>query len=102
MWITRPEYTELIAARASSTATIQWLTARVNQLERKNAMLEAKLGLPPTDVPEITMIPTSPTPLVVPASEGRIPELPTMRDIFAGNVNFEDMGDQRARELGIN
>jgi hypothetical protein len=102
MWVKRSEYLDMVRRDAAQAQSVQWLIARVNQLEKRNALLESKLGVPPIDIPEIVMPLSEKSPHI---SDKRQRELedkaPTMRDIMAGNINFEDMGDERARELGI-
>lgn len=100
MWVTRSLYLELVAKNASLTTSVQWLTARVNQLEKRNAMLEAKCGFPPVEVPEI-VYPVPNAGVSEPRQGALASEAPSLRDIFAGNINFEDMGDERAATLGI-
>ena len=66
--------------------TIDWMRHRINALEHQNAVLMHKATGMPFAVPEI--VPTRPGTLSVP------PELHSMPD-------FEDVGDDRAKELGI-
>lgn len=99
MWVKAATFIELNRQLAAAQATADWMRVRVNQLERKNAMLESKLGLPPTDVPEIVSA-TSPTLNAPQIRPGQLPDSPTLQDLFAGNINLEDMGDEAAEKVG--
>ena len=84
MWISKTEYTDLIAQRSGAMAQATWLQIRINQLEQENGDLRAQITGKPQRVP--TILPSSPAIFdagVVDASE------------------FEDMGDKLALSLGI-
>lgn len=99
MWVKAKEYIALREQLAAQSATIEWLRQQVNQVNRRNALLEARSGIPPVDVPVIES--AEPTVGTAVPKSGRVPEAPSMQDIFAGNLNYDDMGDERAKQLGI-
>jgi hypothetical protein len=108
MWVARTEYLELERRAAASAATTDWMRVRINQLERENAMLKGKVLGIPVEAPEIRVesaAVASTTP-VARSGQHRTPtperESPSVQDIFAGNIGFEDMGDEEAHRQGVN
>lgn len=102
MWVNGKEYIALRETVAAQKATIEWMRQQINQLHRRNAVLEAQHGIPPADIPVIESAePHVPTSGVIAPKSGRTPEAPSMQDLFAGNVGFEDMGDELAKRHGI-
>lgn len=82
MWISQKTYTALIERAARAETSVQWLTVRVNQLEFEvGATKEAATGRPQL-VPRVT----TPRPIAIDDAD----------------VNFEDVGDDEARRLGVN
>jgi hypothetical protein len=103
MWVKATTYIELNRQLAASTATVDWMRVRINQLERRCATLEAKCGLPPTEVPEISihrapLMGERPAAPNTPATED---DRPSLADLLAGNLSMEDMGDDAAAKAGI-
>lgn len=103
MWIKVARYTALVSRVAAQSATIQWLTQRVNQLERENAILKNQKFHLPVDVMEIQQ---ADPPVDETAVSGRVgargsQEQPSIHDVLAGNVDMEDMGDEAAKSAGV-
>lgn len=79
MWISKVDYTALVAKSAGS----DWLLARVNQLERELAHAKYQVtGLP------------QPIPIIHRENTPRAVDDPA-------EVSFEDMGDDNAIKLGL-
>ena len=111
MWVKRDEYIGLRETKAQQLATIDWLRLRVNQLERRCALLDARVtGIDPIDIPQFERIDPgfAPGGTATPPKESGpsrahagVDRLPTPQDILAGNISFEDMGDDAAKRHGI-
>lgn len=106
MWVKREDYILLRTQLAAQSATIEWLRNDWNRLTRENAELkDATLGIPATRrVPQIdradpalVALPKAPT-AARPGADTHDP--PSMQDLVAGNVSFEDMGDAEAVKAG--
>jgi len=104
MWVKREEYISLRATTAAQSQTIEMMRLRLNELQEENAYLKGeKLGIQPVKVPVIDRIDPAQAPRIVanPKGRGRVPEAPSLADLTAGNINFEDLGDAEARRQGI-
>ena len=100
MWVKSETYITLRSQCAAQSATIEWLRQRVNQLERRNGVLEAKVGMPPMAIP---IIERAESVVAMPAAvrKERGEREPSMQDLISGNISMEDMGDDEARRLGV-
>lgn len=90
MWIRRREYTALLTQiaelreqKAVAETKADWLRVRVNQLELETAQLKADATGSPQIVPQITKNPNG------------------VDDYSSAVLEFEDVGDSRAEQLGI-
>jgi hypothetical protein len=109
MWIWLKDYVAMRERIARQETTITLLQHQLNFLFRDNAVLKSKqLGIPELVVPQIEVgDPTAPTPIVLPEPKrpSRVPAEdeggPTAEDIFRGNIDMEDMGDDRAAKEGV-
>ena len=84
--VLQTQHDDALAQKSKDDITIDWMRHRINALEHQNAVLMHKATGMPFAVPEI--VPTRPGTLSVP------PELHSMPD-------FEDVGSERAAEMGI-
>ena len=104
MWVKATAYIELRERVAAQAATVEWMRQRINQLERRNSLLEARVGIPPVDVMQIESAEPTVSKNVLNTGLTHAhtnPESPSMQDIFHGNVNYEDMGDDAAQKAGV-
>lgn len=103
MWIKQATYISLEKQVSAQGATIEWLRNRVNQLERRNALFEGRAGIPPIDVPQIERadLPAMANPPAIIPQRRESPDAPTRDELLSGNMNFEDMGDDRAKASGV-
>jgi hypothetical protein len=98
MLIKITEYVALREIKASQSQTIELLRLRVNELAAENAALKATaLGIPPVAIPELAQV----DPALIHTRRTREAEGPSLRDLTAGNINFEDLGDAEAQRQGI-
>lgn len=102
MWIKTATYIALEKQVSAQSATIEWMRQRVNQLERKNALLESNAGIPPIDVMQIERVPMDG---VMAPEKPHAARPPAAREPEDGplveNADFEDMGDDRAKAEGV-
>ena len=101
MWIKVERYTGLVARVAAQSATIQWLTQRVNQLERENAILKNQKFQLPVDVMQIEQADSTDDPISGRVGARGAVDPPSMKDVLSGNVDMEDMGDELAKASGV-
>ena len=101
MWINTQKYIALEKQVAAQSATIEWLRETLNYERQELATLKQRaLGFA-IPVPTIESAqPAGVSEVRIPISDGPS-RVPSARDIFSGNIGFEDMGDEEAQRQGV-